>query len=222
MAEGPTTTQQAPPAGEARDATTGPLPARPPDTPMPICAPPGTLRSGVRLHIRCASGAYVRGDGPTSSWTRVADRTMVLAKGLETVIHTVDVSEPLLADLKRRATEASLDHLLHTKCIAVADIPTPFQQVRRPSPIPHRRANGWMSRGPADLPGRCANRRRYARRRGPTPVTARPESRSCPTSGRRSRRGPACRRTAGRPSPGSGSAGRSHCRARWPRPPCGR
>ena len=82
---------------------------------------------------------------------------MVLAKGLETVSNAVDVSEPLLADLKRRATEASLEHLMHTKCIAVADLPTPFQQVRRPSPIPHRRANGWMYRGRADLPGRCAN-----------------------------------------------------------------
>ena len=56
-------------------------------------------------------------------------QTMVLAKVLGTLIHAVDLHEPFLNDLSRRAKEASLEHLVQTHCMDMKDIPGTFHHI---------------------------------------------------------------------------------------------
>lgn len=56
-------------------------------------------------------------------------QTMVLAKELATLIHAVDLYEPFLNDLTRRAKEAGLEHLVQTHCMDMKDIPGLFHHI---------------------------------------------------------------------------------------------
>jgi len=56
-------------------------------------------------------------------------QTMVLAKELGTLVHAVDSYEPFLNDLKRRAMEARIEHLVQTHCMDMKDIPGVFQHI---------------------------------------------------------------------------------------------
>jgi len=56
-------------------------------------------------------------------------QTMVLAKELGTLVHAVDSYEPFLNDLTRRAREAGVEHLVHTHCMDMKDIPSVFQHI---------------------------------------------------------------------------------------------
>ena len=54
---------------------------------------------------------------------------MVLARELDTVVHGVDVHEPFLTELSRRAADAQLGHRVQTACMDMADIPTRFSSI---------------------------------------------------------------------------------------------
>ena len=56
-------------------------------------------------------------------------QTLVLAKGLGTLVHAVDSYEPFLLDLVRRAGEAQVGHLVRTHCMDMRDIPQAFQGI---------------------------------------------------------------------------------------------
>ena len=56
-------------------------------------------------------------------------QTLALAKALGTLIHAVDMYEPFLKDLTRRAEEASLEHLVQLHCIDMQDIAKTFQYI---------------------------------------------------------------------------------------------
>lgn len=56
-------------------------------------------------------------------------QTIVLAKELGTLIHAVDSYEPFLIDLRRRAKEARIEHLVQTHCMDMKDIPETFSQI---------------------------------------------------------------------------------------------
>lgn len=56
-------------------------------------------------------------------------QTMVLAKELDTLVHAVDSYEPFLNDLKRRAKEARIEHLVKTHCMDMKNIPGVFQHI---------------------------------------------------------------------------------------------
>jgi SAM-dependent methyltransferase len=56
-------------------------------------------------------------------------QTLVLAKELGTPIHAVDRHEPFLAELRRRAGEAGVAHLVQAHCMDMADIPGVFSPI---------------------------------------------------------------------------------------------
>lgn len=56
-------------------------------------------------------------------------QTMALAKALNTAVHAVDSYEPFLVDLRQRAKEARIDHLVQTHCMDMKDIPLTFPQI---------------------------------------------------------------------------------------------
>jgi len=56
-------------------------------------------------------------------------QTLALAKELGTLIHAVDVYEPFLKDLTRRAQEAGFEHLVQPHCIDMQDIAETFQDI---------------------------------------------------------------------------------------------
>lgn len=56
-------------------------------------------------------------------------QTMVLAKELGTLVHAVDTYEPFLSDLRRRAGEAGIEHLMRAHCMDMKDIPSVFQHI---------------------------------------------------------------------------------------------
>jgi trans-aconitate methyltransferase len=56
-------------------------------------------------------------------------QTMVLAKELDTLVHAVDSYEPFLDDLTQRAKKADIEHLVHTHCMDMQDIPAVFQPI---------------------------------------------------------------------------------------------
>ena len=56
-------------------------------------------------------------------------QTMVLAKALGTPIHAVDAYEPFLHELRRRAKEARIEHLVRTYRMDMQDIPGVFHHI---------------------------------------------------------------------------------------------
>jgi trans-aconitate methyltransferase len=56
-------------------------------------------------------------------------QTMVLAKALGTPVHAIDSYEPFLNDLRRRAKEARIEHLVQTHCMDMRDIPSVFRHI---------------------------------------------------------------------------------------------
>mmetsp|Transcript_472 Transcript_472/g.299 ORF Transcript_472/g.299 Transcript_472/m.299 type:complete len:248 (+) Transcript_472:290-1033(+) len=56
-------------------------------------------------------------------------QTLALAKALGILIHAVDVHEPFLKELTRRAQEASLEHLVQPHYIDMQDITKTFQDI---------------------------------------------------------------------------------------------
>ena len=56
-------------------------------------------------------------------------QTLTLAKALRTLIHAVDVYEPFLKELTRRAQEAGLEHLVKPYCMDIQDIAKTFQDI---------------------------------------------------------------------------------------------
>ncbi|MFC1503275.1 SAM-dependent methyltransferase [Pseudomonadota bacterium] len=56
-------------------------------------------------------------------------QTLALAKALGTPIQAVDVYEPFLKDLMRRAREAGLEHLIQPHCMDMQDLTQKFQNI---------------------------------------------------------------------------------------------
>jgi trans-aconitate methyltransferase len=56
-------------------------------------------------------------------------QTIVLAKKLDTMVHALDVHQPFLDDLTRRAKAAGIRHLIQTYCMDMKDIPSVFQHI---------------------------------------------------------------------------------------------
>ena len=56
-------------------------------------------------------------------------QTIALAKELGTPVHAVDTYEPFLNDLVRRSRKAGVEHLVHTHCMDMKDIPGLFQHI---------------------------------------------------------------------------------------------
>lgn len=56
-------------------------------------------------------------------------QTIALAKELGTLVHAVDLYEPFLDDLTRRAKETGIEHLVRTHRMDMRDIPTGFQHI---------------------------------------------------------------------------------------------
>ena len=56
-------------------------------------------------------------------------QTLALAKALGTPIQAVDVYEPFLQDLMRRATEAGLEHLVQPHCMDMQDLTQKFNNI---------------------------------------------------------------------------------------------
>jgi cyclopropane fatty-acyl-phospholipid synthase-like methyltransferase len=56
-------------------------------------------------------------------------QTLVLARELRTPIHAVDLYQPFLNDLVRRAKEAGLENLVHPHCMDMKDIPATFRDI---------------------------------------------------------------------------------------------
>lgn len=53
-------------------------------------------------------------------------QTLALAKALGTLVHAVDSHKPFLDDLRRRARESRIEHLVKTHCLDMRDIPGVF------------------------------------------------------------------------------------------------
>lgn len=56
-------------------------------------------------------------------------QTLALAKEIRTPVHAIDSYEPFLQDLKRRAAEAGVGHLVHAHCMDMQDIPRKFREI---------------------------------------------------------------------------------------------
>lgn len=56
-------------------------------------------------------------------------QTLVLARELGVTIHAVELFQPFLDDLARRAAEAGLGHLVQTRCLNMKDIPSAFRGI---------------------------------------------------------------------------------------------
>ncbi|MCA9808977.1 MAG: class I SAM-dependent methyltransferase [Candidatus Dadabacteria bacterium] len=56
-------------------------------------------------------------------------QTIALARGLGTVVHAVDSHGPFLEDLRRRAQEAGVGHLVETHQMDMAEIPSAFRDI---------------------------------------------------------------------------------------------
>lgn len=53
-------------------------------------------------------------------------QTIVLARELRTPVHAIDTYEPFLEELRRRAVEAGVSHLVQAHCMDMKDIPDEF------------------------------------------------------------------------------------------------
>lgn len=56
-------------------------------------------------------------------------QTIVLAKELGALIHAVDSHDPFLSDLRRRARETGIEHLVQIHCMDMHDIPRAFPDI---------------------------------------------------------------------------------------------
>lgn len=56
-------------------------------------------------------------------------QTMVLVKELGNLVHAVDSYEPFLSDLKQRAEESQIEHLVQTHCMDMKGIPDIFENI---------------------------------------------------------------------------------------------
>ena len=56
-------------------------------------------------------------------------QTMVLVKELGKLVHAVDSYEPFLIDLKQRAEESQIEHLVQTHCMDLKDISVIFKNI---------------------------------------------------------------------------------------------
>jgi trans-aconitate methyltransferase len=56
-------------------------------------------------------------------------QTIALATELGTIINAVDSYEPFLSDLRRRAREKHMEHLVRTHCMDMKDIPVVFAHI---------------------------------------------------------------------------------------------
>ena len=56
-------------------------------------------------------------------------QTVVLAKELGTLVHAVDAYEPFLHDLTQRVKGVGIEHLVHTHCMDMQDIPAVFPHI---------------------------------------------------------------------------------------------
>jgi trans-aconitate methyltransferase len=56
-------------------------------------------------------------------------QTIALAKKLGTLVHALDMHQPFLDDLMRRAKAAGIEHLVQTHCMDMKDIPRTFQHI---------------------------------------------------------------------------------------------
>lgn len=56
-------------------------------------------------------------------------QTLLLAKNIGTPVHAVDLHEPFLKHLLRRATEEGISHLIEVHCMNMKDIPEVFPHI---------------------------------------------------------------------------------------------
>lgn len=56
-------------------------------------------------------------------------QTIALAKKLGTLVHALDMHQPFLDDLMRRAKAAGIEHLVQKHCMDMKDIPETFQHI---------------------------------------------------------------------------------------------
>lgn len=56
-------------------------------------------------------------------------QTIALARKLGTLVHALDMHQPFLDDLTRRAKAAGIEHLIQTYCMDMKDIPGTFQHI---------------------------------------------------------------------------------------------
>lgn len=56
-------------------------------------------------------------------------QTIALAKKLGILVHALDLHQPFLDDLMRRARTAGIEHLIRTHCMDMKDIPGSFQNI---------------------------------------------------------------------------------------------
>lgn len=56
-------------------------------------------------------------------------QTLALAKRLGKTVHAVDSHQPFLDELARRGKEAGIEHLVHTHCMDMKDIPSVFPAI---------------------------------------------------------------------------------------------
>lgn len=56
-------------------------------------------------------------------------QTIALARKLGTLVHALDMHQPFLDDLTRRAKAAGIEHLVQTHCMDMKDIPGTFQHI---------------------------------------------------------------------------------------------
>ena len=56
-------------------------------------------------------------------------QTLALAKSLGTIVHAVDIYQPFLDELMRRAVTAKLEQLVEAHCMDMADIPQVFPAI---------------------------------------------------------------------------------------------
>lgn len=56
-------------------------------------------------------------------------QTLALAEKLGTLVHALDIHQPFLDDLTRRAKAAGIKHLIQTHCMDMKDIPGTFQHI---------------------------------------------------------------------------------------------
>lgn len=79
---------------------------------------------------------HVLGLLPTQEFDVIVDagcgagrQTLALARQLGTPIHAVDLYEPFLNELVRRAKEAGIAHLIQARCMDMKDIPGTFRDI---------------------------------------------------------------------------------------------
>jgi SAM-dependent methyltransferase len=56
-------------------------------------------------------------------------QTLALARELGTLVNAIDLHQPFLDDLMRRAQSAQIENLIQTHCLDIRDIPSSFPQI---------------------------------------------------------------------------------------------